>query len=216
MEAAALNIARTRISGVLMNDITDDMNRRRSLPDVPSEVLDRCRRGDIAAFEDVYRRYKSVLFSMALRFHGNRFDAEDSLQDAFLSMYRSIGHFRGEAHFGTWMYRVMLNACIDKKRSRRRLEDHADYTAEHIQLIGSGSVSDDVLLREALHREIAGLPALHKAVFLLYTTEGLSHPEIAETLKIRVGTSKSYYHRAKEELKKRLLRLGIGRKELDT
>lgn len=187
---------------------------KRSLPNMPGDVLDRCRQGDIAAFEQVYQLFKRPMYSLAYNFHGNRFDAEDSVQDAFIAMYRGIHSFKGDSAFGTWLYRILLNACINRKRRERHFEEHADYASEHMHPSDPDRPDVDVILRDTLQREIATLPALQRAVFLLFATEGFTHPEIADTLKIPVGTSKSHYHRAKEELKKRLSRLGIKQREM--
>lgn len=175
---------------------------------VDHTLLDRCADGDLFAFRELYEQWKTPLYSLAYRFHGNREDAEDTLQEAFVHMYRGIGGFRREAQFSSWMYRILMNACISSKRPKRSTERSVDFRDEdsHPRNPGAGG---DVLLRDILEEEIAGLPDLQKAVFLLYAEKGMTHGEIADVLRISTGTSKSSYHRARTRLKERLAQRGI-------
>ena len=202
--------------GMMTHDfpaVSRDPDDRRGLPHDPApELLERCRRGEVPAFEELYRLVRGPLYSLAYRFHGNRFDAEDSLQDAFISLFRNIGAFRGQSRFMTWMYRIVLNSCIARKRGRRTDAERQDFSDEH-QHPGETPAEPDALLLELLAREITRLPEQQRAVFLLYAAEGFTHPEIADALNMRVGTSKSNYHRARETLKKRLVAQGIDSTE---
>ena len=181
-------------------------------PLVSADLIDRCKQGQISAFESVYHSYKSYLFSLAWRFHGNRADAEDSLQEAFVSAFRNIGSFDGRAKFSTWLYRILLNTCISRKRKAREGEEHSDFLHEtrHPSAVDA---SGDVMLARLLETQLRALPELQRAVFLLYASEGFTHEEIGETLHISSGTSKSYYHRAKETLRRRLRAAGIDERE---
>ena len=178
-------------------------------------VLTRCAEGDRSAFRELYDRYKSFMYSLAFRFHGNRFDAEDSLQEAFIALFRNIKAFRGQSRFTTWLYRIMINTCISRTRGRRNSEERTDFRVEQAQPAHVPSLSD-VVLGEFLEREIVRLPEMYRAVFLLYAAEGLTHGEIADTLNIRTGSSKSYYHRAREILKKKCIAAGIVGEGADT
>ncbi len=186
-----------------------------SLPELPAELLQRCVAGDMQAFGDVYQLYKRTLYFFACRFHGNAWDAEDALQETFVAIYRGLPHFQGESRFGTWAYRILLNVCIDHARKRKRYETTDRYTETEPLERSDAHLREDVLLHELIDREISLLPYLQKAVFLLFVSEGWTHPEIAEALNIGVGTSKSYYHRARKQLVKRLKLQGIGRKEMN-
>jgi RNA polymerase sigma-70 factor (ECF subfamily) len=182
------------------------------MPETDDRLVDRCASGDILAFRELYDRWKSPLYTLAYRFHGNREDAEDSLQDAFVRMYRGIRNFRREAKFETWMYRIVMNTCISARRPLRSGERGVDFRDEAKHPVGDTPASD-IALQEILEREIAMLPELQRAVFLLYAAENMTHPEIAEVLRIGVGTSKSYYHRARTALQQRLARRGIFQPE---
>jgi RNA polymerase sigma-70 factor (ECF subfamily) len=176
------------------------------------DLIRRCSAGDIAAFRELYERHKTGLYSLAYRFHGNRFDAEDSLQEAFIAIYRNIGGFQGQSRFSTWVYRIVINACISAKRGRHRHEEPSD--AIQADALPVRQDDGDPLLSQLLEREISALPRLHRMVFLLHTMEQSTHEEIAQLLDIRPGTSKSCYHRARKTLRKRLLKHGIDRYEV--
>lgn len=182
------------------------------IPNTDDGLVERCASGDILAFRELYDRWKSPLYSLAYRFHGNREDAEDSLQDAFVRMYRGIRNFRREAKFETWMYRIVMNTCISARRPLRSGERGVDPRDESMHP-ATEAHAGDVALQDILEREIAGLPELQRAVFLLHAAEQMTHPEIAEVLRIGVGTSKSYYHRARTALQQRLAERGIFQPE---
>jgi RNA polymerase sigma-70 factor (ECF subfamily) len=177
------------------------------------ELIRRCQAGDIQAFEALYRRYKSPLYSHAYRFHGNIQDAEDSLQEMFITMFRKIKSFKQESSLSTWLYRILTNICISKARQRSGREQVFDTTDEHFHP-GALPGNSDAVLRDILQSEITKLPELHKAVFLLYACDEFTHVEISHILSIREGTSKSYYHRAKETLKSSLVHRGINLEEV--
>lgn len=175
-------------------------------------LVERCRDGDVLAFRDLYERYKRPLFSLATRFHGNTLDAEDSLQEAFIRVYRALPEFRFESRLETWLYRIVMNTCISRTRARRNTEEQLN--ADSADSLPASSTNDgDVLLRNLLEREITALPPQQRAIFLMYAVHGQTHPDIAESLGISVGTSKSAYHRARETLKERLAQHGIQQSE---
>ena len=182
---------------------------------VDHSLLDRCAAGDVFAFRELYEQWKTPLYTLAFRFHGNHEDAEDSLQEAFVNMYRGIGSFRRDAKFSSWMYRILMNACISSKRPRRSTERGVDFRDE-TRHPHSDSQMGDAVLRDILEAEIATLPELQKAVFLLYAGQGLTHAEIADVLRVSVGTSKSSYHRARLSLQDRLRRRGIRDFEVES
>jgi RNA polymerase sigma factor (sigma-70 family) len=173
----------------------------------------RCRNGDVEAFRELYETHKATLYSYAYRFHGNTQDAEDSLQEAFLVAFRKIGSYRGEARLATWLFRIVSNTCISRTRARRNTEEVRDFSDEYYHPM-QHHVIGDVALFDILEEEIARLPDMQRAVFLLCANKEFHHEEVASILSISVGTSKSYYHRAKEQLKNRLLHRGINLSEV--
>src|SRR6188474_3811813 len=82
------------------------------------QLVDRCRQGELGAFEELYRAHSGRLFSLAVRMLGNPADAEDQLQEIFLAAHRKLESFRGESALGTWLYRLATNHCLDHLRSR--------------------------------------------------------------------------------------------------
>lgn len=174
--------------------------------DVPeSDLIARCRRGDVDAFEEVYRRHAGRLFGLACRMLGSASDAEDLLQEIFLLAYRKLDGFKGESTLGTWLYRLGTNACLDYLRSRssrmRRSTDSFDADdgpAMPATGVGGPALSVD---RMDLERAIGKLPEGCRAAFLLHDVEGFEHQEVAAILGIAEGTSKSQVHKARMRLR---------------
>jgi RNA polymerase sigma-70 factor, ECF subfamily len=161
-----------------------------------SALLAACRRHDIHAFEQLYRAHGPRLKSIAWHRLGNRQDAEDAVQEAFVKVYRAIGRFHGDSAIGTWLCRILINVCYDLQRKRRREGVPEEAPAEEPPAAGS-SQALSVLLRDALRR----IHPRHRMVFLLFEVEGLRHAEIAAALEVPEGTSKAWLFEAKKELK---------------
>jgi len=167
-------------------------------------LVERCRQGDLTAFEEVYRAHSGRLYSVACRMLGNPTDAEDLLQEIFLAAHRKLDSFRGESALGTWLYRLATNLCLDHLRSRAArtgqmtgpLDDEPGLTD-----VSSRGLADRTLARMDLERALAHLPEGCRAAFVLHDVEGLEHREVAEVLGIAEGTSKSQVHKARLRLR---------------
>ena len=171
-------------------------------------LVERCRRGDLAAFEELYRAHAGKLFSVACRLLGNATDAEDLLQEIFLSAHRKLEGFRGESALGTWLYRLATNHCLDHLRSRAaRMNQVTDaLDDEPLQANpGSRGLAEQTVTKMDLERALARLPEGCRAAFVLHDVEGLEHREVAEALGIAEGTSKSQVHKARQRLRALLL-----------
>jgi RNA polymerase sigma-70 factor (ECF subfamily) len=167
-------------------------------------LVARCRAGDLAAFEELYAAHAGRLFSVACRMLGNASDAEDLLQEIFLSAHRKLESFRGEAALGTWLYRLATNHCLDHLRSRAaRTNDLTDTLDEEPGLYEPGRVglAEQTVAKMDLERAIAQLPLGCRAAFVLHDIQGLEHGEVAEALGIAEGTSKSQVHKARLRLR---------------
>jgi len=167
-------------------------------------LVERCRRGDLAAFEELYRTYSGRLYSLALRMVGNPADAEDLLQEIFLSAHRKLEGFRGEAALGTWLYRLATNHCLDYLRSRAaRAGQVTDTLDEEPMLTDTGSrrIAEQTVAKMDLERAVAQLPEGARAAFVLHDVQGLEHREVADVLGIAEGTSKSQVHKARLRLR---------------
>jgi len=169
----------------------------------------RCRDGDLGAFEELYKAHAARLYSLAFRMLGNAADAEDLLQEIFLSAHRKLESFRGEAALGTWLYRLAMNQILDYVRSRAgragQLTDGLE-DAGTLPDAGGHRLADRAIDRIDLERALAELPDGCRAAFLLHDVEGLEHKEIGQVLGIAEGTSKSQVHKARLKLRRLLTR----------
>ena len=168
------------------------------------ELVERCRRGELGAFEELYRAHAGRIFGLALRMLGNPADAEDLLQEIFLAAHRKLDTFRGDAALGTWLYRLAMNQLLDHVRSRAaragQLTDGMDDMST-LADAGGAKLADRAVDRVDLERAIAQLPEGCRAAFVLHDVEGLEHQEVAEVLGIAEGTSKSQVHKARLRLR---------------
>lgn len=167
-------------------------------------LVERCRQGDLAAFEELYRTHAGRLYSLAWRMVGNPVDAEDLLQEIFLAAHRKLDSFRGESALSTWLYRLATNLCLDHLRSKATRTSHLTDALDDepgLADVSSRSLADRALTRMDLERALAQLPPGCRAAFVLHDVEGLEHKEIAEALGIAEGTSKSQVHKARLKLR---------------
>src|SRR5215471_4363673 len=164
------------------------------------QLVERCRRGELGAFEELYKAHSGRLYSLAYRMLGNTADAEDLLQEIFLSAHRKLDSFRGDAALGTWLYRLGMNQILDHVRSRAgragQLTDGLD-DATVLADASSHRLADRAIDRIDLERALADLPEGCRVAFVLHDVEGLEHKEIADVLGIAEGTSKSQVHKAR-------------------
>jgi RNA polymerase sigma-70 factor (ECF subfamily) len=168
------------------------------------QLVERCRRGELGAFEEVYRQHSGRLYSLAMRMLGNPADAEDLLQEIFLSAHRKLESFRGESALGTWLYRLAMNQILDHVRSRAaragQLTDGLDDATVLADAMGH-RLADRAIDRIDLERAMAELPEGCRAAFVLHDVEGLEHREVSDVLGIAEGTSKSQVHKARLRLR---------------
>jgi RNA polymerase sigma-70 factor (ECF subfamily) len=181
-------------------------------PDPDLELVERWRSGDGQAFEQLVRRHQRRVFGLLHRMLGDRDEAEDATQDTFLNLHRHGHRFRQESRFSTFIYRVAVNAALNRRRSLGRRRAHLDALADE-QSAGSAlptaprgpedaAAGDEVKRR--VQRELVGLPPTLRGPLVLYDLEGLSYAEIAEVLQVAEGTVKSRIHRARMALRERL------------
>ncbi len=175
------------------------------------KLVERCLRGEVGAFEALYKAHSGRLYRLACRMLGNPADAEDLLQEIFLSAHRKLESFRGDSALGTWLYRLAMNQILDHVRSRAgrngQLTDGLD-DATSIADAGGHRLADRAIDRIDLERALEELPEGSRAAFLLHDVEGLEHREVADVLGIAEGTSKSQVHKARLRLRGLLKRHG--------
>jgi RNA polymerase sigma-70 factor (ECF subfamily) len=168
-------------------------------------LVERCQAQVPGAFEELYRAHASRLFGLACRMVG-RGDAEDLLQEIFLTAHRKLGLYRGQSSIGTWLFRLATNQCLDHLRSRgTRLSNLTDGLDDEPLPSGprAGAIVG-VVDRMDLERALASLPPGCRTVFVLHDVEGCEHREIAGLLGISDGTSKSQLHKARMRLNENL------------
>jgi RNA polymerase sigma-70 factor (ECF subfamily) len=177
----------------------------------PADCPDRCdedalvaraSRGDHAAFEALYRRHVARVYGAIWRLlGGHQARAEELTQDAFVRAWQALPKFRGEAGFGTWLYRVALNTAMMDLRSRSTGVDRETDAAE---LEHTAAAPRSAGTELDLARAVASLPPRARAVLVLFDIEGWTHEEIAGQLQMAVGSSKAQLHRARQLLRERL------------
>ena len=171
-------------------------------------LVARCRDGDLGAFEELYKAHAGRLYSLAYRMLGNAADAEDLLQEIFLSAHRKLESFRGDAALGTWLYRLAMNQILDHVRSRAARAGQLTDGLDDASVLADASghrLADRAIDRIDLERALGELPDGCRAAFVLHDVEGLEHKEIADVLGIAEGTSKSQVHKARLRLRKLLV-----------
>lgn len=173
-------------------------------------VIEACRQGDRAAFEVLFETYKDKVFSIAVYSFGNdRAIAEDVTQQIFLKLFTAIRQFRGDSQFSTWLYRLVVNACLDEKRRRRRLLPWGETVA--MRYPGEKKPQEKQFARNevaaAVQAAIAELKPKFRLPILLKYVEGLSYEEIATVMGCSKGTVASRLNRGHSQLAKRLSHL---------
>jgi RNA polymerase sigma-70 factor (ECF subfamily) len=181
-------------------------------------LIAECLRGRTAAFCELAARYQDRLYNTVYRLVDNAQDAEDVVQETFLSAYQSLRSFKGDAQFFTWLYRIAMNTAISLKRKQKAtLSIHASVNGE--APIEPPDVSESNRPGHALERReqesriqraLKQLSPEHRAVLVLKDMEGQKYEAIAEILQVPIGTIRSRLHRARMELRTILSRDGTG------
>ncbi len=166
-----------------------------------AEAIEKARTGDVSGYEGLYHLHKQRVYAWCLRFTGNVSDAEDLTQEVFLQVFRKLSTFRGNAKFGSWLYRIAIN--LSGMQFRRRPQE--------VSLSSFGEVKEDqlgpdlssrscicsfALERMVLRQAIGSLSKARRSVVLLHDVKGFTHAEVAQHLGLAVGTSKSQLSRA--------------------
>ncbi len=182
------------------------------------ELAEKARQGDQAAFERLVLDNQNKVYSLALRLIGDREEAADLAQEAFVRAWQGLATFQGESSFATWIYRLTTNLCIDRLRKKKRREGAAPTVSLDDENSGwaepADRESDPQLLLEksererALTRALERLPDWQRRALVLRELSGLSYQEIGQALDIDLGTVKSRIARARLNLRKILLEDG--------
>lgn len=181
-------------------------------------LVQRVQQGDQRAFKQLVERYQRKIYAVALGMLKDKEDARDVAQEAFVKVYRSMQHFKGDASFYTWLYRITVNICIDHLRRKGSAKgdeavefDEAvamDTSEANLGALGSklGTNPQKSALRKELAEKIAGafeqIPEAHRQILLLREVEGMSYEDLARVLKIPKGTVMSRLFHARLKMQK--------------
>jgi RNA polymerase sigma-70 factor (ECF subfamily) len=171
--------------------------------------------GDQAAFAELVDRHSATVYNLALRMMGDQHEAEEVLQETFISAFRAVDRFQGRSQLGTWLYRIAYNAALMRLRKRRLPTTSIDEPLQNDegeeaprQVVDWRGRPDDLALtgelRDVLDAAVATLPATLRSVFVLRDIEGLSTAEVADVLGLTETNVKVRLHRARLALRERL------------
>jgi RNA polymerase sigma-70 factor (ECF subfamily) len=162
------------------------------------ELILNCKNQDLKAQEELYKKFSGILFSVCLKYSPNYHEAEDNLQDAFITIFNRIEQFKGKGSFEGWMKRVTVNTVLQKYRKQRvfNLTNEEQLEEEAVIEIEDNAVPLDFLLKI-----VQELPDRYRLVFTMYVLDDYAHKEISDKVGISVGTSKSNLARARGILK---------------
>jgi RNA polymerase sigma-70 factor (ECF subfamily) len=181
-----------------------------------TDLISRAAGGDSSAFQALVERHRSMVYRVAYQFAGNHHDAEDIAQEVFIKVYRSLDRFRQDAQLTSWMYRIVMNACIDHRR-RQRPAVAAPFGEEAEQrMLNTPEERPDPEERayagelgQVLENEIGRLPNGQRVVFVMRHHQGMKLCEIAEALGLAEGTVKRQLHAAVHRLRQALTQANV-------
>lgn len=186
-------------------------------------LIERCRRGDQAAFGELVQRYQRRIYGVAFAMLHHRENARDITQETFIRVYQNLASFQGVSSFYTWLYRITINLCLDHLRKKSRQHEKSfeeeGHSAGSEEAMAAGILPQplglnprDELLRKELRQQIekamARLSPNHRAVLLLREVEGLSYEEMAEIMQCSTGTIMSRLFNARRQMQRLLLKNG--------
>lgn len=166
--------------------------------DVDRWLVDKVRAGDIDAYEVLVRRHRGRIYRIALRMMGDPHDAEDVAQDVVIQVWTALAGFTGSSTFTTWLYRIVVNRCLNKLRRQRHTRPVLDTDPSP-----EGGAEDMVVAKhraQAALSAVAALPPDQRAVFVLHQIEGLSYREVAAVINTSEDAVRGRLHRARTNL----------------
>jgi RNA polymerase sigma-70 factor (ECF subfamily) len=179
-------------------------------------LVEGIRKGDSESFNEIVQRYSQKALNLAMRITRSQEDAEEILQDVFVTVFHKIAKFEGKSAFSSWLYRITVNTAFMKLRKRKQtpavsLEEVSPGVKESwvgptIESADTDALSSRHELREALEKAIGRLPGEYRVIFVLRDVDGLSNQEVGEILNLSVPAVKSRLHRSRLMLRKKLQR----------
>lgn len=169
--------------------------------DIHKELIERCKTGDIKSQMEVYKLYYKSMFNVSLRILNNRFEAEDIMQESFLSAFSNLKSFDMYVTFGSWLKRIVINKSIDCIRKRKINFEQIDEGAIEDEQVSDNEAQLIEIKVEKIKECLLKLKDPYRLVFSLYVIEGYDHQEISQILKINESTSRAQLTRAKHKLR---------------
>jgi RNA polymerase sigma-70 factor (ECF subfamily) len=177
-------------------------------------LVEKLKKGDQSAFKTIVETWQNMVYNTALGIVQNAEDAEDIAQEVFLQVYQSVGSFKGESKFSTWVYRITVTKSLDHERKKKRKKRFAfvrSIFGENNEVLVNppdfhhpGVVLDNKENASVLLKAVAQLPENQRIAFTLNKIEGLSYQEVSDIMQSSVSSVESLMHRAKNNLKKKL------------
>lgn len=223
-----LSSTQTSSAAIPQNEVVSE-HASSALPTSPSaqnadeaRLIERCRSGDLEAFDEIVALHQNRIFNLCYWMLGDRDEAADAAQDAFVRAWRAIPNFRAESALGTWLHRIGVNVCLDAKARRKKtpipystLETEDDKgSVRQLDPPDKSDTPEQSLTRrerrEAVLEALAALPEHHRAVIVLFDMQGHTYEDAAQALDLPMGTLKSRLNRARAALRQAL----EGKREL--
>jgi RNA polymerase sigma-70 factor (ECF subfamily) len=180
---------------------------RTDLIESDRDLARRHRYGDEEAFEEVYERFESMVYNLALRMGGNEAEAADCTQETFLRVFRYLGKFRGKSNLKTWVFRIALNCCRSRYRKKSTRRRYLDFGGEELieRTADSGRSPEQRVVAAELSEHVQGalsqLRPVYREAVILRDLQGLSYDEMATVLGVKLGTVRSRIARGREQLR---------------
>lgn len=168
------------------------------------KLIELCRQNDRRAQLNLYNEYAKAMYNVCLNIIHNKTEAEEMMQEGFISAFQHLDTFKGEVAFGAWLKRIMVNKSIDFLKKRKIQFDKLDEFKNLPESTDEADIDLSQAKLETIRTEIAKLPEGFRTILSLYLFEGYDHDEIAYILGIKPSTSRSQYARARSLLLKRL------------
>jgi RNA polymerase sigma-70 factor (ECF subfamily) len=167
---------------------------------IHEELIARCKAGERSAHHRLYHLYSKSMYNVAYRIVWDEDDASDVLQESFISAFNNLDHYRGDATFGAWFKRIVINKSLNMLK-RKKMEALPEDDRWDVPEEDAPDLEYDDLTVERVKRAIEQLPEGYRSVLSLYLIEGYDHQEIGEILGVSESTSKSQLNRAKNKLR---------------
>ena len=161
------------------------------------QLIESCKINDTKAQSELYKLFSSKLFAVCLKYSRNYAEAEDNLQDAFITIFKKIDQYKNKGSFEGWLKRVTINTVLQQYRKEKVFEIVNENIIDDVEI----DIDEDAISIDYLLKIIQELPDRYRLVFNLYVLDGYSHKDIADMLDINIGTSKSNLARARQILK---------------